>query len=171
MSNIDFSESSAEPVIAYLKWFNSPRGFGFLVPEDKEVDAFVHITTLQNAGIKSLGDGASMLCHIEYGPKGAMVKQIVDLLDKGDSPTPIPNGDEHSEPDSNEQRMGGTVKWYKPDKGFGFIIPDDGKKDVFIHETCLQKHDLDELKQGQRVSMLIKTVPKGREVIEFDLES
>jgi CspA family cold shock protein len=171
MSNIEFSDSSTEPVVAHLKWFNNPRGFGFLVPEDKEVDAFVHITTLQNAGIKSLGDGASMLCHIEYGPKGAMVKQIVDLLDKGDSPLPIPNGDDYESAETSAQKMGGTVKWYKPDKGFGFIVPDDGKKDIFIHETCLDKHDIKELEQGQRLSMVIKTVPKGREVVEFEFET
>ena len=65
--------------------------------------------------------------------------------------------------------MEGTVKWYKPDKGFGFIIPQDGLKDVFVHKTCLEKHDLALLIPGQKVKMTVRTVAKGREVVHFDL--
>ncbi|MFA5593186.1 MAG: cold-shock protein [Micavibrio sp.] len=65
--------------------------------------------------------------------------------------------------------MEGTVKWYKPDKGFGFIIPQDGQKDVFVHKTCLDRHGLPILIPGQKVRMTVRTVAKGREVADFDL--
>ena len=65
------------PVKTRLKWFNNPKGFGFVCPEDEELDAFLHITTLQRAGVSALGDGASLLCIIERGPKGAQVREVI----------------------------------------------------------------------------------------------
>ena len=46
----------------------------------------------------------------------------------------------------------GTVKWFNPTKGFGFIEPEDGSKDVFVHISAVQKSDLDGLTEGQRIS-------------------
>jgi CspA family cold shock protein len=46
----------------------------------------------------------------------------------------------------------GTVKWFNPDKGFGFIAPQDGGKDVFVHITALQAAGISSLNDGQKVS-------------------
>jgi CspA family cold shock protein len=46
----------------------------------------------------------------------------------------------------------GTVKWYNDQKGFGFIQPDDGGKDVFVHATALERAGLRGLVEGQKVS-------------------
>jgi CspA family cold shock protein len=46
----------------------------------------------------------------------------------------------------------GTVKWFNPDKGFGFIAPQDGSKDVFVHITALQAAGISGLNDGQKVS-------------------
>jgi cold shock protein len=46
----------------------------------------------------------------------------------------------------------GTVKWFNPDKGFGFIQPEGGGKDVFVHVTAVQAAGLGTLNEGQRVS-------------------
>ena len=46
----------------------------------------------------------------------------------------------------------GTVKWFNPDKGFGFIPPQDGGKDVFVHITAVQKAGLQSLDENQKVS-------------------
>jgi CspA family cold shock protein len=46
----------------------------------------------------------------------------------------------------------GTVKWFNPTKGFGFIQPEDGSKDVFVHISAVEKSELDGLVEGQRVS-------------------
>ena len=45
----------------------------------------------------------------------------------------------------------GTVKWFNPTKGFGFIGPDDGSKDVFVHVSALEQAGLSTLKEGQKV--------------------
>ena len=46
----------------------------------------------------------------------------------------------------------GTVKWFNPTKGFGFIAPQDGGKDVFVHITAVQKAGLQSLDENQKVS-------------------
>lgn len=46
----------------------------------------------------------------------------------------------------------GTVKWYNSQKGFGFIAPDDGGKDVFVHATALEAAGIPGLNDGQKVS-------------------
>jgi CspA family cold shock protein len=46
----------------------------------------------------------------------------------------------------------GTVKFYNDQKGYGFIQPDDGSKDVFVHATALQRSGLNGLAEGQKVS-------------------
>lgn len=51
----------------------------------------------------------------------------------------------------------GTVKWFNTTKGYGFIAPDDGSQDVFVHISALEKAGLRSLKDGQKVSYEITT--------------
>jgi cold shock protein len=46
----------------------------------------------------------------------------------------------------------GTVKWYNPDKGFGFIQPDDGGKDAFVHVSAVERAGMSDLREGQKIS-------------------
>ncbi len=160
------SESAA--LRSQIKWFNTSKGFGFAVPDDDPCDAFLHITTLQDASISELGDGAVISCHIVKGPKGALVTKVADLVEVGIDPKPITFRVEIDE-DEVIETMEGIVKWYKPDKGFGFVIPQDSQKDVFIHKSCLERNNLDLLIPGQKLIMKVRSVSKGREVLEFKI--
>ena len=51
----------------------------------------------------------------------------------------------------------GTVKWFNPAKGFGFIQPEDGKSDVFVHISAVERAGLSTLNEGQRVSYDLAT--------------
>jgi cold shock CspA family protein len=63
----------------------------------------------------------------------------------------------------------GTVKMYKADKGFGFVGPDDGGKDVFVHATALTRAGLSGLAEGQRVRMQVGQGKKGLEAQTIEL--
>jgi CspA family cold shock protein len=55
----------------------------------------------------------------------------------------------------------GTVKWFNESKGFGFITPSDGGKDVFVHFSAIQSGGFRTLKEGQVVEFEIENGPKG----------
>jgi CspA family cold shock protein len=55
----------------------------------------------------------------------------------------------------------GTVKWFNESKGFGFITPEDGGKDLFAHFSAIQNQGFKTLAEGQRVSFDVTTGPKG----------
>jgi CspA family cold shock protein len=56
----------------------------------------------------------------------------------------------------------GTVKWFNPQKGYGFIQPSDGGRDVFVHISAVQQAGLTTLVEGQKVTYDIVTTDRGR---------
>ena len=63
----------------------------------------------------------------------------------------------------------GTVKWYNPDKGFGFIVRDRGGKDIFVHASALNRGGIADLSEGQRVAVDMVEGGKGPEAINVRL--
>ena len=57
----------------------------------------------------------------------------------------------------------GTVKWFNPTKGFGFIQPEGGSKDVFLHISAVEQAGLSSLDEGQKVTFDIESGRDGRE--------
>jgi len=61
----------------------------------------------------------------------------------------------------------GTVKFFNADKGFGFIAPEDGGKDVFVHATALEVAGMRSLSEGQRVSFDVQPDAKGSKAVNL----
>ena len=57
----------------------------------------------------------------------------------------------------------GTVKWFNDSKGFGFVTPEDGGKDLFAHFSAIQQPGFKSLQEGQRVTFDVTTGPKGQQ--------
>jgi CspA family cold shock protein len=55
----------------------------------------------------------------------------------------------------------GTVKWFSDEKGFGFITPEDGSKDVFVHQTVIESDGFRSLTEGSKVSFESESDAKG----------
>jgi CspA family cold shock protein len=67
-------------------------------------------------------------------------------------------------------RISGTVKFFNGAKGFGFITPDDGSKDVFVHATAVESAGLRSLNEGDKVSFTLEDDRKGRGKQAADLQ-
>lgn len=63
----------------------------------------------------------------------------------------------------------GTVKWFNESKGFGFITPDDGGKDVFVHFSAIQGGGFRTLAEGQAVTFEVEDGPKGPQATQVQL--
>lgn len=187
-----FDEGS--PVRAQVKWFNVTKGFGFVAPVDGTPDAFLHVSVLSRAGLQELSDGTEILCVIGAGPKGPQVSRLIEVLGEGApqpqrSPRPERSfggdrGDRGGYGDRGDRggyggggygssapefEIVGTVKWFKPDKGFGFVTADDESKDVFVHKSVLRRCNIMMLESGQRVQMRVQEADKGREATWISL--
>lgn len=60
----------------------------------------------------------------------------------------------------------GTVKWFNDSKGFGFITPDGGGEDLFVHFSEIDSKGFKSLQEKQRVSFEVKTGPKGKQAAQ-----
>jgi CspA family cold shock protein len=145
--------SSKSGVTAKVKWFNPAKGFGFVAPTDGSPDAFLHVSVVQRAGYRTLRQGATIVCDLGDGPRGLQVSDIqrVDESSVVDDP-PQPGG---------ESIIEGEVKFFSPEKGYGFALPSGGGQDVFIGIGALQRSNLDRLESGQRVRLHVQPGKKG----------
>jgi cold shock protein len=151
-------------VDAIVKWFNSTKGFGFAEIADGSGDAFLHIKTLQALGQDTIAPGTQLSVLVGQGQKGRQINKILAIDEGGAAKAPafIPA----RAPDvSAAIDMVGTVKWFSVPKGMGFVEADGGGKDVFVHISIVERAQLGNLAEGQRVSMRVVETEKGRQAV------
>jgi CspA family cold shock protein len=137
-----------------VKWFNPEKGFGFVEFTDGSGEAFLHISAVERAGHSALEPGTTLIVRTGQGQKGPQVAEITSVdastaepeaprsarpggFGTGAGGSARPGGFGTGGPrssgargpgrgvDLSSAREGrGTVKWYNPEKGFGFITPD-----------------------------------------------
>jgi CspA family cold shock protein len=155
-------------VEATVKWFNPSKGFGFVAMSDGSADAFLPMATLRRAGYEDVREGAAITCEIGPGAKGPLVVNVL-TVDASAAGVARASASAHRPAAEGAGRPGqtldGAVKWFEPDKGYGFISPDGGGKDVFVHVTALRRSGVEALGPGQRVRV---DVVDGRKGLEAD---
>jgi CspA family cold shock protein len=151
---------------ATVKWFNPEKGFGFVAMGDGSGDAFLHCAVLQRAGHDSVNEGASLEVRVGPGQKGLQVTEVVSVDQSTAAPSRAPRAPagprgDRAAPSGPSVETTGTVKWFNPTKGFGFIAPQDGGKDIFVHMSVLG--NLRTLNEGQVVRVSVRQGAKGPE--------
>lgn len=161
---------------ATVKWFNPEKGFGFVELGDGSGDAFLHIGVLQAAGHDAVEPETKLRVQVGQGQKGRQITAVLEVGASGPaapqssprSPPKVSSGRERPDP-ATATDVEGTVKWFNGDKGFGFVVAEDGGKDVFVHISVVERAGARELAEGQRVSMRVVKTQKGREAISLTL--
>ena len=127
----------------------------------------MHVRALEAAGRSSIAEGTHLKVTIEQGQKR---KQVAEVLEISAEPASDPSAKRPPRTsgkipgsEAPEKETRGAVKWYNPEKGFGFIGPDDGGKDIFVHVTVLTRSGIAALTDGQQVSVVFVQGQKGPE--------
>ena len=165
-----FDSPSGPPVGATVKWYNPDKGFGFVSLADGSGDAFLHVSVVERSGQGSVPPGATLEVRTGPGPKGPQVTELISVDASTASQEP-PRRARPAYPPADRPTVEetGTVKWYNAMKGFGFIGPDQGGKDIFVHASALERTGIMGLAEGQRVAVDVADGQKGPEAVSLRL--
>jgi CspA family cold shock protein len=152
-----------------IKWFNRNKGFGFIVAADGGGDVFLPLAVLERSGFTQAPEGATVTFDCAQGAKGRAAVSVLNIdtsTAQPSRPHPRERGGEGRGP---AESLDGVVKWYDPARGFGFVVANDGGKDIFVHVTALRRSGIEMLAPGQHVRMMVSEAPRGREASSVKL--
>lgn len=128
-----------------VRWFDAERGFGFIDLGDEGDDLFVHASELvDDDGPRVLREGQTVEFELGEGDRGPIARRVRVT---GDLPADAPLG------------VLGTVSWYEPAKGYGFVEPEGGGTEIFVHSSAIVGGGV--ISEGQRVAFLVVDGEKG----------
>lgn len=154
--DFDREEITHRDVKAVVKWFNVTKGFGFVQLSEGAPDAFLHISVVERSGNRELYEGTTIVCDLMQGRKGLQVAEIHSVEAAAAPPAGAAPGGQ-----GETETVEGTVKFFNVEKGFGFVIPDNGGKDVFVSGRTLERFGLPALQPNQRVRLQTRMGQKG----------
>jgi len=177
ISNPEFAKRiSANPNIKFgkCKWFDTKKGFGFIIPDGQEKEVFVHQSEISSTGFRGLAENQSVEFEISITQEnGKEVKKCVNVTGPGGQPVNPPEqpgsaalistpfGSVYGAQPVLGQRPGqlsGKVKWFNAEKGYGFILPSDGSPEIFCHQSSVVGGDpLSILVEGNAVDFQVET--------------
>ncbi len=165
-----------------VSWFDTDKGFGF-IGSPGTGDVFVHSSALA-PGLRALAEGQQVQFDVVRGDRGLQAQNVRPTgssAGRAGRAAEAPRGqgqqrrpDRRTDAGPAGQRstgsggrgsrpVGGSVSWFNAEKGFGFLAPDSGEPDVFVHASTLQNADA--LDEGQRVEFEIDQGDRGAKAL------
>jgi CspA family cold shock protein len=141
-----------------VKFFNGQKGFGFIVRDDGGEDVFVHISAVEQAGLTGLAEGQTLAFTLV--DRGGRVSAS-DLKIEGEA-LPVAEAPRAPARQLTGEKASGTVKFFNPMKGFGFIQRDDGQPDAFVHISAVERAGMTSLNEGDRLEFELEVDRRGK---------
>ncbi|MFT6559184.1 cold-shock protein [Sneathiella sp.] len=132
MSDRKSSRVVRKKIAATVKFFDEAKGFGFVSPSDGSPDAFIHISVLQDTSYTEFVEGMRIICDLAEGDRGPQVAAIHEP-EEGAGASPVGQAVE----------IEGVVTAFVPEHKYGFVTPDSGGADVFIHTNMLERSEVE----------------------------
>ena len=146
----------------HVKWFDTSKGYGFLVVEDGSGDILLHSNVLKNFGRGSVVEGTAINFEIQETDRGRQVSRIIDIE--------VPS-DELNEEETSEfgmpivdgvEMVPARVKWFDKSKGFGFANAFKSELDIFLHMEVLRHFGFSDLQSGEAIVIQVVDGPRGK---------
>ena len=141
-----------------VKFFNGQKGFGFIVRDDGGEDVFVHISAVEQAGLAGLAEGQPL--EFTLVDRGGRVS-ATELKIEGEA-LAVAEAPRAPARQLTGERSSGTVKFFNPMKGFGFIQRDDGQPDAFVHISAVERAGMTTLNEGDRLEFELEVDRRGK---------
>ena len=169
-----FEAPSGPPVHGIVKWFNPDKGFRFVELSDGSGDAFLHGSVLTQSAITTVQPGETVEVRVGPGHKGPHITEVLGVDSSTAAPVASPRSRFRAEtskgaPTEKAVEETGTVKWFNAERGYGFISPNGGAKDVFVHVSALVRSGIEGLSEGQTVVVDVVEGRKGPEATRVRL--
>ena len=166
--------SELPPITGRVKWFDSTRGFGFLVSDEIDGDVLLHFSVLREHGRRSLPEGALVECVPARLERGLQAKRVLSI-DLSSALPAQPKASISDRERADRKALSETagefqpveVKWFNRVKGYGFVNRGGEEEDVFVHMETVRQSGLGELQPGQQLEARVAPSSKGLTAVEL----
>ncbi len=151
-----------------VKWFDTAKGFGFVVSDECEADILLHANVLRNFGQSTVADGAEIVVRIQQTQRGVQAVEVVSIAAVNVTPAAIiEDGTELSAEElATLPLLPARVKWFDKAKGFGFANVFERPQDVFVHIEVLRTSGFADLQPGEAICLRVIEGRRGQMAVQ-----
>lgn len=152
-------------VRGHVKWFDTTKGYGFVVCPDEDGDILLHGNVLRGYGHTSVAEGAEIVLRVQMTERGRQAVEVVEIVPNAGEVVPglVPPGVGGEAAGPLEPAR---VKWFDRVKGFGFVNIYGRPEDVFLHMETLRQYGYGEVVAGDVLAVRVTAGPRGPMVYE-----